>query len=94
MALQKEIITTQGIPTTYHRVLAVHDYSKLNPPKAHIDVASYASEEAATQGYAFVEVYQFEFADEAYPFTADGAVKEDAYAAIKTLPEFAGAEDV
>lgn len=94
MALQKEIVTTQGISTTYHRVLAVHDYSKLIPPKAHIDVACYASEEAATQGYAFVEVYQFEFTNEAYPFTSDGAVRADAYDALKTFPEFADAEDV
>ena len=93
MALLKEIMTTQGIPTTYHRVLAVHDYSKVVPPKAHIDVASYASEEAANQGYAFVEVYQFEFSDEACPFTADSAVKEDAYTAIKTTEQFIDSED-
>lgn len=93
MALRNVFATNFGVEVTYHRINGIYDYGKNATPLAHIDVESYSSEEAKLSGYQPVEVAQYSFEGESYPFTTDGALRADAYAAIKTLDKFADAID-
>lgn len=89
MALQKTILTSIGLKVNYHVLSAVHWYPRI--PSAHIDISSYVSQAAFTEGAMPVVVNQFEFIGEGYPFTDDAATASGAYAAVLTTDMFSGA---
>lgn len=100
MALLKEIVGQDGVVTRYHRVVRVDNMTN---QRTTIEVSSYVSEESrqkqlldekaqsegidiTAQQYTVASYYTFEY--------VDGMTAESAYAALKTLDRFAGAEDV
>lgn len=93
MAIKKVFATNCGVEVTYHRINGIYDYGKNPTPLAHIDVESFSSEEARLSGYQPVNVAQYSFEGQNYPFTTDGALRADAYSAIKTLDTFKDAKD-
>lgn len=89
MALKKNIVQRDGIPTDYHRILFVQ--STINSHTS-IAVLSYLNEDArqseknTQQPYKCSRTYQTKY--------IENMTVEDAYDYLKTLPEFEGAEDV
>lgn len=97
MAISKSLTDQSGIELTYHRVVRID--SVVNS-SVLVEVASYlgrASREAqlahkedpsSGDGRPYIST---SFVELAY---ADGMTASDAYAALKSMPEYAGAADV
>lgn len=107
MALKKKITMSNGLPLEYHRIalvsiepnqqLTILRYSYLNAEARQYE-KDYA---AGTLNLAEGEEPQFPYVDHEYMSMGynegigllKGGVMEGAYALLKELPEFAGAED-
>lgn len=90
MALFLEAEDAAGVPTRYHRVVSLTQVTNV---QTTVEVASYASEEARRRegDSEFPSVY---VSTVYYPFEYDeGMTVPGAYERLKTLDEFAGAED-
>ena len=91
MALKKKIIQEDGVVTEYHRILYVS-----NTVNSHcsVSVISLVSEEIRNKQLAgeiqqpYQKIVTYETTE-----VSDMSVKK-AYAYLKTLPEFEGAEDI
>lgn len=90
MALLKPIEQDDGVTTSYHRILYLQ--SMIN---SHVSIAvvSYINEEGRRRDngegirpYRSATTYEKEY--------VENMTIEDAYAYLKTLPEFEGAEDI
>lgn len=90
MALYKEIRQENGVRTTYHRIFFIqHTVNRQNS----IAVLSYTDEEA--RKFEQDSEYRPYRQSVTYEVDYDPAMTvEDAYAYLKTLDVFAGAEDV
>ncbi len=91
MALLKEIKTVYGVSASYWRIVEtnINWLSRC----AHVTIAGYVDGEARNTGNQPLMLMHFDFFDYNFPFTKEEAVRREAYEAIKTMPEFAGAED-
>ena len=100
MAIAKSVTETNGITLTYHRVVRI---DTMVNSSTLVEVGSYLdrdarerqieSEEAQSRGepgagqqYVVTTFHQLPY--------SDGMTAADAYLALKSLPEFSGAEDV
>ena len=91
MALYKEIKQDDGVNTTYHRILYVQNMINSH---CSIAVVSYVDKEARVneqeniimQPYKQAKTFETDYDETISP--------EKAYEYLKTLPEFANAEDV
>lgn len=89
MALLKDIIQDDGVTTSYHRILLLQ--STINSHTS-ISVLSYINQEGRlkdsveTKSYKRGITYETEY--------VENMTIEEAYAYLKTLPEFEGAEDI
>lgn len=91
MALYKEVRQDDGVITTYHRVLYIH-----NTINSHCSIAvvSYVddtarnceTEKIIVQPYQKAVTYETEY--------DNSMTAEKAYEFLKTLPQFEGAEDI
>lgn len=98
MALQKEIISDNGIIVKYHRIVSLN---KITNNANIIEVASYTSEEKrqeeidyynSTEENKTMNVYiDTTYINKEYSETE---TIEDAYAYLKTLDKFKDAEDI
>ena len=91
MALYKEVIQDDGVPTSYHRILYLtHTVNHHNS----IAVLSYVNDQsrAAEQNSTIAQPYQRAVTYEC-PYDETMTV-ETAYVYLKTLPQFEGAEDI
>lgn len=89
MALLKEIVQKDGVVTNYHRILYIQ--SVVNSHNS-IAVISYINKEGRERENRKDEPYKAAITYEK-PYT-ENMTEEKAYAYLKTLPEFEGAEDV
>ncbi len=92
MALLKEIVTSIGITANYHVLSAIHWYPLT--PTAHVDISSYVSQEAFSAGALPVEVRQYEFIGNAYPFDSTEVTTAAAYEAVKTTTAFMDSQEI
>ena len=91
MALYKQIRQSDGVTTSYHRILYV---MKTVNHQNSIAVSSYVDEDARVdeqtsaiaQPYSKAVTYETDY--------DDTMTVEAAYAWLKTLPQFEGAEDI
>lgn len=95
MALEKELILPNGIGMGYHRVAAMHVYVNV---QNDIEVQSYISKEKREEEQAAIPegvAHDVYVTSKTYtiPYDPDMSVMK-AYDYLKTLEEFAGAEDV
>ena len=89
MALLKEIVQKDGVVTNYHRILYIQ--STVNSHNS-IAVMSYINKDGRERENGEVEPYKTAIVYEK-PYT-ENMTTEEAYAYLKTLPEFTGATDV
>lgn len=97
MALQKEIELPTGVSATYHRILAIHFFRKMQIPATPqqpvlvnstlIEVGSYLSHEIALADKQPLTVSSLVIEGEVLSRSA-------AYTHLKDTSEFSGAEDV
>lgn len=94
MALSKEIVLENGITVNYHRVVSVNNITN---HASIIEVASYTSPEkreeeqtALTNNQPMNVFISTQYLSKEYTQTLD---VDAAYAYLKTLDKFAGAED-
>nr|DAH20495.1 MAG TPA: hypothetical protein [Caudoviricetes sp.] len=89
MALYKEIIQDDGVATNYHRILYIQ--SMINSHNS-IAVASYINKEGRERENTEKQPYKKAITyEKSYQ---ENMTNEEAYAYLKTLSEFEGAEDV
>lgn len=89
MALQKVIIQEDGVTTSYHRILYIQSMVNSHDSIAvlsYIDAESRQSESIERRPYTAAITYEKDY--------EENMTIESAYAYLKTLPEFEGAEDV
>lgn len=102
MALNKEIIGSNGVSISYHRIVKMDIWVNF---KNHIEVASYINSDGRTKAKILNEAQEKgeDIKDIARPYiiasfyTApydESMSIVDAYNYLKTLPEFEGAEDI
>ena len=91
MALYKEKIQRDGIPTNYHRIASL----SINVNENNIiSVLSYVDNSARTKEKSAVIEYPYQ-CPSTYTIDYDeNMTVESAYEYLKTLPEFEGATDV
>lgn len=89
MALYKEIIQDDGVATNYHRILYIQ--SMINSHNS-IAVASYINKEGRERENTEKQPYKKAITYEK-PYQ-ENMTNEEAYAYLKTLSDFEGAEDV
>ena len=89
MALKKDIVQPNGITTGYHRIMFLQ--SMIN---SHISIAllSYVNENSRRTETDEVSPYRVSVTYE--KDYQENMTIEEAYAYLKTLPEFEGAEDI
>ena len=90
MALLKPITQDDGVTTKYHRILLVN--SVINS-HISITVLSYIDEEGR-QNDGDIELNPYKTGVTYEIDYIENMTIEDAYAYLKTLPEFEGAEDI
>lgn len=91
MALYKEILQADGVTTKYHRILYLHTTTNRQNSIAVLSYVDDGSRENEKKN-VFVQPYQKSVT---YETAYDPAMTIDsAYAYLKTLPEFEGAEDI
>lgn len=89
MALQKAIIQDDGVTTNYHRILYIQSMVNSHDSIAvlsYIDAESRQSESTERRPYTAAITYEKDY--------EENMTIESAYAYLKTLPAFEGAEDV
>ena len=89
MALLKEIVQDNGVITKYHRILYIQSTINNHDSIAvvsYIDREGRERENSAKEPYKVAITYEQEY--------QENMTIEDAYAYLKTLPEFEGAEDI
>lgn len=95
MALAKEMELGNGITVRYHRVASVTTVTNVQETvevKSYTAEAKRAEEKAARASGEFTDAYTHsEYLVLPY---AGGMSVEEAYAAVKAMPEYAGATDV
>lgn len=91
MALKKDIRQDDGVTTTYHRVLFLQSVINSHNSIAvlsYVDEASRLDETNGTIAQPYRKSVTYEIAYD------PSMTVESAYAYLKTLPQFEGAEDV
>lgn len=89
MALQKDVKQHDGITTNYHRICNIQ--SKINST-IFIDVLSYVNKESRDTETEYYHPY---FKEKRYTTKyKENMTIEEAYAYLKTLPEFEDSTDV
>ena len=89
MALKKDIIQDNGITTSYHRILFIQSTINSHTSIAvlsYVDEQSREREKSEIQPYKAAVTYETDY--------IENMTISDAYKYLKTLPEFAGAEDM
>lgn len=89
MALLKPIKQENGVTTSYHRILFLQSMINSHTSIAvlsYIDEEGRQSEAQGSSPYKTAITYEKEY--------VENMAIEDAYAYLKTLPEFEGAEDI
>lgn len=91
MALYKEVRQSDGVTTSYHRILYVmKTVNRQNSiaVMSYVDDAARSDEQSSvvTQPYSKSVTYETDY--------NDGMTVADAYEWLKTLPVFEGAEDI
>ncbi len=91
MALIKDIPTEYGASAAYWHISTTHiDWKS---PRAHVELAGFITEDARRAGCAPISRSAFVFDVADWPFDPERSVVADAYAAVKAMPAFAGAQD-
>jgi hypothetical protein len=91
MALYKEIVQSDGVPTNYHRILYLH--TTVNKQNS-IAVLSYVNENARENEKDSVLTQPYQKAV-TYELAYDPAMNiSTAYEWLKSLPQFEGAVDI
>ena len=89
MALLKQVTQNDRVVTSYHRILliqsVVNSHTSISV-LSYIDQDSRNIEPAESRVYKSCITYEMEY--------VENMTIEDAYAYLKTLPEFEGAEDI
>lgn len=91
MALYKNIIQDDGVPTSYHRILLLMKTINRHNSIAvlsYVDSSARDNEKESILMQPYCKNVTYEL-----PYDEDMTV-EEAYAYLKTLPQFKGAEDI
>ncbi len=91
MALRKTIELPSGYTADYMNIAAVQ-FNKIHR-QCVVQLAVYKDEAARIAGKEPAVSDPIYLNGELVPFTAEGVTYTDIYAALKALPDFAGAED-
>lgn len=91
MALYKEIKQDDGVVTSYHRVLFI---TKTTNRQNSIAVLSYVNDECRNDEKEAVMAQPYQKSITYETAYDDSMTIKDAYAYLKTLPQFEGAEDI
>lgn len=86
MALLKDIKQDNGITTSYHRILYVEQWTN-----SHVSIAVQSYIDGS---FRFHEEHPYSTAKTYETDYVENFTIQDAYAYLKTLPEFEGAENV
>lgn len=89
MALFKNIIQEDGVPTNYHRILltqlVINSHTSISV-LSYVNQSSRQGESGGANPYKASVTYETDY--------IENLSIEDAYKYLKTLPQFEGAEDV
>ena len=89
MALKKDITQPNGITTSYHRIMFLQ--SMIN---SHVSIAVLSYVDEDNRRTETDEVYPYKIAITYEKPYQENMTIEEAYAYLKTRPEFEGAEDI
>jgi hypothetical protein len=92
MALKKQIDTKYGVTAEYHEILET--YINWHQQGAIIRAGVFVNQEAKLAGSSPIAVREYSIQPSGFPFLPDRPIMADAYNYLKTLPDYADAEDV
>ena len=91
MALKKDIELFSGVVTSHHRIVSanVNWFDKT----LVLMVGHYLDVNARLNGKSPIESTRYRVREDSFPLTDGGAIQNEMYEYLKTLPEYKDAED-
>jgi len=91
MALVLAKATNYGVDAAYWKVAVTN--INWHSRAAHVDLLGFVSEDARRTEKNPIAVCSYDWSGEGFPFDLERNIVADTYAQVKTLEEWAGAED-